>query len=336
MRFTPQNYEFPVAGQFFYFLLLTIFYSGCSAPSSPETILVPVIDGEWWSITGNPDLGEYSTDRQQPVDFGVWQAADGTWQLWSCIRHTACGGHTRLFYGWEGKSITDTDWTPQGIKMEADTTTGELEGGMQAPYVFWENGIWHMLYGGWARIFRAESTDGKNFDRVLDEEGKGILFEGPYINSRDPMVIKIGDTYYCYYCGHLPAEDSTDRPKAAIFCRTSKDLDQWGEAVEVSSGGKVADMDNWHGGDAECPFVVPVGGSYILFRNQRYGTNALNTQYSSPDPLDFGVGTDQYLVNQLEIAAPEIVEVDGQYYIFSLKPGLDGIQVAKLKFEPVK
>ena len=51
--------------------------------------LVPRIEGEWWQISGNPDLGKFTTDRQQPVDFAIWQAADGTWQLWSCIRSTA-------------------------------------------------------------------------------------------------------------------------------------------------------------------------------------------------------------------------------------------------------
>ena len=58
----------------------------------------PRIDGEWWQVAGDPDLGKYTNPKQQPVDFAVWQAADGTWQLWSCIRGTNCGGKTRLFH----------------------------------------------------------------------------------------------------------------------------------------------------------------------------------------------------------------------------------------------
>jgi len=84
-----------------------------------EHVLVPVIDGDWWQVAGDPDLGPYTAREQQPVDFGVWQAADGTWQLWSCIRHTKCGGNTRLFHRWEGKRLTDKDWAPMGIAMEA-------------------------------------------------------------------------------------------------------------------------------------------------------------------------------------------------------------------------
>jgi hypothetical protein len=48
--------------------------------------LIPQIDGEWWPVASNPDLGQYTSDRQQPVDFAIWQARDGTWQIWSCIR----------------------------------------------------------------------------------------------------------------------------------------------------------------------------------------------------------------------------------------------------------
>ena len=86
----------------------------------PKEILMPQIDGEWWQIAGNPDLGPLTSEEQQPVDFSIWQAADGTWQLWSCIRHTKCGGKTRLFFRWEGNNLTDKDWRPIGIAMQAD------------------------------------------------------------------------------------------------------------------------------------------------------------------------------------------------------------------------
>ncbi len=52
---------------------------------------MPVIEGDFWQIAGNPDLGGLTGERQQPVDFGIWQARDGTWQLWSCIRGTKYG-----------------------------------------------------------------------------------------------------------------------------------------------------------------------------------------------------------------------------------------------------
>ncbi len=85
-----------------------VILTSCISGKKQNTIFKPVLESEWWEVTGNPDLGEYTNPGQQPVDFGVWQAADGTWQLWSCIRHTNCGGNTRLFHGWEAENLTDT------------------------------------------------------------------------------------------------------------------------------------------------------------------------------------------------------------------------------------
>jgi hypothetical protein len=42
---------------------------------------IPKIAGNFWRIAGNPDLGPLTSPGQQPVDFAIWQAADGTWQL---------------------------------------------------------------------------------------------------------------------------------------------------------------------------------------------------------------------------------------------------------------
>jgi len=291
-------------------------------------MLRPQINGEWWQIAGNPDLGEYTTDTQEPVDFAVWQAADGTWQLWSCIRKTACGGQTRLFYRWEGEKFEQENWTPMGIAMEADPALGETHGGLQAPHVIQEQGTYYMFYGDWNRICLATSSDGKHFTRVQNHRGEPDLFEGPYSNSRDPMTLKVDDTYYCYYMGNAQQE----KHKSAVFCRMSQDLLHWSPPVKVAAGGIAAIQSNWWGGDSECPFVVHIEGLFCLFRNQIYGENNLNTQYCSPDPLDFGIDDDLFRVGTLPVAAPEIVQQGDQYYIASLLSSLDGIRLARLKW----
>ena len=299
-----------------------------------EYVYVPKITSDWWPIANNPDIGTCTSKKQQPVDFGIWQAADGTWQLWSCIRHTNCGEKTRLFHAWEGKSITDTLWIPKGIVMQADTTLGETSGGLQAPHVIMKDGLYHMLYGAWDQICLATSTDGKNFERYQNEAGKPQLFKieaQDWINTRDAMTIKVDDTYYTYYTVHKAKQDSTTL-NAAIFSRTSKDLIQWENEKMVSAGGSVADLDFWYGGDAECPFVVQIEDKFVLFRNQRYIGKQINTQYCSPNPLDFGVDSDKYKVGQLSVAAPEIILHEGQYYIAALNPDLDGIRMAKIDF----
>ena len=306
----------------------------CSCQDKEIKRYKPEITSKWWTIAENPDLGEYTSPRQQPVDFGIWQARDGTWQLWSCIRHTNCGGNTRLFYGWEAKNLTDSLWTPKGIMMEADTSVGEHLGGLQAPHVIVKDDLYYMIYGGWDQLCLATSKDGKNFKRVINENGTTEIFTGPYDNSRDAMTIKIGDLYYCYYTGHIIGE-TTKKIKAAIFCRTSSDLYEWSEATMVSGGGSVADMDNWYGGDAECPHVVKHNNLFVLFRNIRYGENSLNVQYCSDNPLNFGIDTDSLMVNQLPVAAPEIITYNDAYYIASLKTTLDGIKLARLEFTAI-
>ncbi len=185
-----------------------------------------------------------------------------------------------------------------------------------------------MVYGDWQRICLAVSTDGKTFTRVLNSRGQPDLFSGPYENTRDPMMLKLGGLFYCYYMGHKQGASY----QSAIFCRTSENLKEWSEPIMVSAGGEPAAHTNWFGGDAECPFVVANDGQFYLFRNQLYGGNNLNTQYASPNPLNFGVGHDRYRLGTLPVAAPEIVLHDGQWYIAALNPALDGIRIARLRW----
>jgi len=279
-------------------------------------------------VAANPDLGPIGSPRQQPVDFAVWQARDGTWQLWSCIRQTACGGNTRLFYRWEGADLRQEHWTPRGVAMTARPDLGEMEGGLQAPHVICEDGVYYMFCGDWNRICLARSEDGKTFERVLGENGQPDLFAGPYENTRDPMVLKIGGLYHCYYTGHRKGAV----PQSAVFCRTSRNLRDWSVPVNVCSGGAASRQTQWFGGDCECPFVVARNGGYCLFRNQRYGADPLNTQYCSPDPLDFGVNDDRWRVGELPVAAAEIVEDRGRHFIAALQTDLKGIRIAELEW----
>ena len=298
----------------------------CASSAAQEIVSpeIPRIEGAWWQVAGNPELGAFSSQWQQPVDFAIWQAADGTWQIWSCIRFTWCGGATRLFHRWEGRRITDTDWKPMGIAMLADPIFGETLGGLQAPHVFTENGVFYMVYGDWHRICLASSRDGKEWKRVLNQSGQPDLFTGPYVHSRDAMVLKVGGLHHCYYMGNLVGAQYP----AAVFCRTSSDLVQWSAPTMVAAGGIAGTFL----GDCECPFTVAKNSMFYLCRTQLYGPNNVSTVYASPHPLNFGVGDDRYRICTLPVAAPEIVLDGGQYYIASLNPNLDGIRIARLRW----
>lgn len=301
-----------------------------------HTIPVPTISGPWRPIAANPDLGEFNSPEQEPVDFGVWQAQDGTWQLWSCIRKSKFPGTnytTRFLYGWEGKSLTSTNWNPKGIKWTADSTLGETPGGMQAPFVLKEADTYYLFYGDWNRICLAKSSDGKNFKRVSGKNGQPNLFtEYEDVehgrNARDPMILKRGNTFYCYYTAHLhdPDEDG------AAFCRVSFNLNDWSESSIISRTAPYkGNSQRW---SDECPFVVYLDEYklYYLFVTQLYGKDSQTTVYASPNPMYFGVNDEKYKVCTLPIAAPEIVFHQGRYYLFALNPGLDGVRMTTLEW----
>jgi hypothetical protein len=295
--------------------------SACFAQA--PALLIPRISSDWHQIAGQPDLGGLSSDKQQPVDFAIWRAADGTWQLWSCIRGTKCGWKSRLFYRWEGKSLTDADWTPIGIAMQADPNVGETAGGLQAPHVIRRNDEFLMFYGDWQHIALSTSADGKSFKRRLNRAGTvGLFDEGPDANTRDAMALQVGHEVFCYYTAYPGG-------KGADFCRRSSgDLKSWSDSKVVAFGGKAGTNPF----SAECPHVVKVGDVYFLFRTQKYGENAQTLVYRSDDPLDFGIDDDSKLVGSLPVAAPELIEHGAEWFIAALNPRLDGIRVARLEW----
>jgi hypothetical protein len=297
-----------------------------AARAALQEALVPEIDGDFWTVADNPDLGPLTGPEQQPVDFGIWRAADGTWQLWSCIRSTKAPGKTRLFYRWQARRLTDRDWTPKGVALTADPRVGETQGGLQAPFVLKVGATYYMLYGDWEHICLATSVDGKAFVRQLTKSGgSGMFSDVPGGNTRDPMVLAYGTRYYCYTTAHLGG-------KGAVYCCVSTDLRHWSAATIVSAGGSSGTGPS----SAECPFVYHHERTrlFYLFRTQRYGRDAETRVYASPDPLDFGVHDDRYLLVTLAIAAPEIVQHDDRLYVACLRPALNGIRMARLRFAP--
>lgn len=290
---------------------------------SEPTSKMPRIVGDFWQVAGDPDLGDLTSPTQEPVDFAVWQAADGSWQLWSCIRGTNHEGKGRLLYGWEGPAIDSPHWEPRGIAMQADPSLGETPGGLQAPHVIREDDHFLMFYGDWENICLATSEDGKTFRRrVLPGGRTGMFCEAPGANTRDAMVVPVDGVYYCYYTA-FPGN------RGAVYCRTSTDLVNWSQSTRVAFGGSAGDGPY----SSECPFVVHhSSGDFTLFRTQRYGQEAQTSVYRSDSPLDFGVNDDRFLLGRLPVAAPEIVNHNGGWYIACLRPDLKGIQIAHLEW----
>jgi hypothetical protein len=110
-------------------------------------------------------------------------------------------------------------------------------------------------------------------------------------------------------------------------------MKDWSESVIISH--TLPYMGNSARYSDECPHVVylPEHRLYYLFVTQLYGKNSQTTVYASPNPMYFGVDDDSKKVCTLPIAAPEVLLYEGEYYLVALTDELDGIRMAKLKWE---
>eukprot|EP01084_Bolivina_argentea_P266826 452740_1 len=339
-----------------WYILLLLFWRCKCQPPIPR-----IVESTWKNITSQPDLGNYSTANQQPVDFGVWQAKDGSYQLEACIRNTAIGGHTRLFYRWEQSEeniLSNEPWKPVGIDMIANTSYGEAEGGLQAPYVVLLNGTYHKFYGVWIGIAQATSEDGKTFQRALhinpkNNQTTSVLFSefNPNTsNTRDPMLFAV-DTSDKTTSFHLiySAIDANNHDGVYVRLLTarteyqSKDIlnfNQWSDyGMLIGYGGNSTGNGPW---TSECPFVYyhRQSGYYYLFRTQHYSPagHQLTTVFASKDPMAFGIDqtADVMKVTTLSVCAPELLEINGKLYIFALRNDLTGHRFAELVFDQSK
>ena len=229
-----------------------------------------------------------------------------------------------------------------GIAMDADPELGETPGGLQAPHVIKVGDTYHMFYGDWVNICHATSIDGKNFERVIQDNGKtGMFTEGPEAHTRDVMLLQYQGLWYAYYTAR--AEGTGKVLTGQVFVRTTTDFKSWSESEIVSFGGQSGTGT----GSSECPHVVKLGeNDFYLFKTQTYGRYdrekddirnrgiPQTSVYHSKNPKMFGIDQDEeYFIGHLAVAAPEIVLFEGQYYIFALKQGsLEGMRCAKLKW----
>lgn len=298
--------------------------SGRSVPSRlvPRR---PVIASDWWRICEMPDLGPLQgadPAHQHIVDHGFIRAADGSWQLWACLRGTAV---SRLIYGWEGESPDRGPWKPAGVKLRARAEYGESvdsDGAeaIGAPF-FAKFGDTYYCFFHSNGIHAMTSKDGLNYERQLDGQGRSLLY--PH-GGRDVMLLRIGDRYFSYSC--ITTSGREGLAHSAVILRTSPDLREWGDYFVVSEGGICGSG----GVSAESPFVVAMDGYFYLFRASSMDFNTY--VYRSTNPYDFGVGNDNKLIAILPIKAPELFEHEGQWHISDLAD-FQGIKLARLSWE---
>lgn len=340
---------------------------------APETIVTslvktklrPVLADDWWLIGPPPAQGKNTIPvkmdnegkpvNYECVDHHIFQAADGYWHLWGCVRDTGWG---RILYHWKAENLTDSPWQDTGEFIRANEAFGESINGwgseewIQSPFFVKENGLYYMFYGGHStgrnregvpalgktrndsfdtecQICIMTSPDGLTWSRHVFDDGMSRAFTGPG-EARDPCLIKIDGIWHLYYTG---LEDG-DPEKGGMFVRTSHDLLHWSNYQLVHRAKQYGS--NWW--EIECPHVVYRGGYFYLFRTQNY-VQAITHVFRSENPLDFGKedeAADQKYVGQIPCAAPEIYQVAGEEFLSSNHNPALGTQLCRLRWESEK
>ncbi len=275
-----------------------------------RSAIQPVLGKNEWVIAEMPDLGELNNPdltRQHIVDHSFIQAANGRWQLWASIRGTRIG---HLFYGWEGDSLETGPWKPVGIKARARAECGEQTEPseyMGAPFFLNYQNCYYCFYHSADSLFVMRSTDGIDYERYVYEKDSHLIQKK---GGRDIMVLPWRDEFLMYTCVTTVSAD--DFARSFVVVRRSKDLLHWSDFTIVSEGGIAGNGPV----ASESPFVIEKDGMFYLFRAT--STDYKTYVYGSESPFHFGVNDDSKLLNVLAVRVPEIIQIDGRFFISHL------------------
>lgn len=300
------------------------------APANADKSAVPRLAGDWWRIAA-PPAAEHLPDLHKPgleaVDFTIFQAADKTWQLISCVRGTTHPGGGRLLYRWEAKQLTDPDWQPKGVFWTADPKLGHREGTIQAPHCIRHDGKFYLFYNS-GGAYCLISKDGKTFEHHKAADGQLKFFDMP----RDVMVFDNRDRdglWYAYFTDIVPGQYA-ERKNHTISYRTAKSLEgPWSEKKTDIGVASPTPADAYTFVFAESPFVLFRNGIYYRF--EQMNVLASNNPSKWPDTiLTTLTGKDPraYL-------SPEIIQDGVQQYIaaYRYRPkGQGGIYLARIEW----
>lgn len=294
-------------------------------PTGPaDRLPVPRIDGDWWRIAAPPTLEQWHRPGVETVDFTVYQAQDGTWQLVACLRGTAHPGAGRLFYRWEAGEITARDWRPQGIFRTTSAELGQPAGLLQAPHCVIDRGRWWMFHnadGAYALV----SDDGKGFRQALARDRQPVFFA----MGRDVMMFdnRARDgLWYAFFTDITPGRN-LERKSNTIAFRTAPDLPGPWSADRTEIGVSTpfrGPGDPYPFAEAESPFVVYRDGRY--YRWEQMWVFASRDLARWPDEPVAKLTPDQR-----DYLAPEIVGTPAGDFIAAYREyGRQGIWMAKL------
>lgn len=285
--------------------------------------LTPRLEGDWIKLVGQPELEQWATPDAEPVDFAIFQADNGEWQLISCIRKTAHPGSGRLLYRWSSPDLLREGWTPEGIFLSSTPELNHAEGRLQAPFHV-KDGATHYLFYNSRGAHLMTGADGIEFEPY----GTEAVFD----MGRDVSILddrEDSGRWIAYYTSPEPGINPATRDHT-IRARTAESLTgPWSEqAVEIPPITPPAEGYTFV--YAESPLVVERGGDYFRFEQLHV--------FRSDDPLQWEGPPVANLAprDPLKRLAPEIATLNGQDYLLAYQwRGKDprGIYLVKLVWE---
>lgn len=229
----------------------------------------------------------------------VWRDATGGWRM-------LAGGGAR----WRGQDLSGPRWM-----RERDGETLRPEQVATAPFVFRAGRWWRIAVG-------APEADGQRaFWLASSDDGVAFAPEAApafrQLDATDPMVLQVGDCFYCYYA-------RGDRAPC-IQARVSSDLKVWSDPVDVCSGGRPGSGL----ASATAPFVLRRGGAFFLLCTGLAADPGprVTYVYRSSDPLHFGRDD---VVAVLPVSGAEVVRAGDEEWITSEAAPAGGIRIRRL------
>jgi beta-fructofuranosidase len=191
---------------------------------------------------------------------------------------------------------------------------------------YFDNGKFHVFFLHDARDGKAGFHPIHKFEtsNMVDYSYGGLMVN--YADKEDQdlaigtgSVVKVGDTYYCYYTGHNYLFPASSRPKEGVMYATSKDLKNWTK----KAGFNLTAPTGYDRNEFRDPqvFFNDETKEYWMLVSTRTGNKAVVALFATSDPASdnwqikdplFTTDTDAYFM--LECA--DVFKWGNQWYLF--------------------
>ncbi len=256
----------------------------------------PYISGDWKMLFKPEKHGNYVNDHTIVV------GSDGNWHLYGITSFEGVPAQERYFVHGVGENLSEP-FKEVGRSIDRGTLAW-------APCVINKGDDYYMFYGP------SPTSLAVSFD-MYEWFGTNVTLNGePLMGAhRDHFVLKISENEYLMYVVGV------HNKKGAVSCFSSSDLLVWNfEGFALTSGDDAPLKPAW--GAFESPYVVEKDGLYYLFATY---TDCSDRTYCdtlvfcSANPKSFGEYNGENggakPITKLTAHAPEILQVDGNYYI---------------------